>query len=133
MIQLMYEPDTSFDAPEPGQHLWRYVDFARCMSLIETQSLYFCRGVRLTDPWEGELCLPLIEELREGLGKDYESEIESIRRTRKEIYLNCWHLNEHQSMAMWKLYTKSDEGIAVLTTFDRLRSCFDPNDRLRRI
>ncbi len=49
------------------------------------------------------------------------------------MYINCWHLNHCESAAMWKLYLKSDEGIAVRTTFDRLRSCFDRRDAEREV
>ena len=27
----------------------------------------------------------------------------------KEVAVNCWHLNEHESAAMWKVYLKSNE------------------------
>jgi hypothetical protein len=39
-------------------------------------------------------------------------------------YANSWHLNEFESAAMWELYLKTPEGIAVETTFGRLRDSF---------
>lgn len=39
--------------------------------------------------------------------------------------INCWHLNEYESAAMWKLYLKSNEGIAVRSTFNRLKVSFE--------
>jgi hypothetical protein len=39
----------------------------------------------------------------------------------KHIAINCWHMNEHESAAMWKLYLKSDEGIAIQSTYANLR------------
>ncbi len=43
--------------------------------------------------------------------------------------VNCWHMNEHESAAMWKLYLKSDEGIAVQSTYNKLlNSMHDSND-----
>jgi hypothetical protein len=35
-------------------------------------------------------------------------------------YVNCWHMNPGESAAMWGLYLKSDEGIAVQSTVRRL-------------
>ena len=35
-------------------------------------------------------------------------------------FLNCWHLGENEPAAMWKLYLKSDEGVAIQSTFRRL-------------
>jgi len=41
--------------------------------------------------------------------------------TRSEIFLNCWHLSQHESYAMWKLYAGVDAGIAIKSTFRRLK------------
>ena len=49
------------------------------------------------------------------------------------MYINCWHSNQHESAAMWKIYLKSDEGIAVRSTFDRLARCFDEDDKLNQV
>ncbi|WP_435008084.1 hypothetical protein P12x_005356 [Tundrisphaera lichenicola] len=38
-------------------------------------------------------------------------------------YLSCWHENAGESAAMWKLYLKSNEGIAIKTTHSRLCGC----------
>ena len=37
-------------------------------------------------------------------------------RMSQELYVNCWHINDYESAAMWRLYLKSDEGIAIQTT-----------------
>ena len=34
--------------------------------------------------------------------------------------VNCWHINEHESAAMWDLYLKSNEGIAIQSTYQKL-------------
>jgi hypothetical protein len=36
------------------------------------------------------------------------------------IYVNCWHMNESESDAMWRLYSLQGQGIAVQSTYDRL-------------
>lgn len=48
------------------------------------------------------------------------------------MYANSWHVNEFESAAMWDLYLKSPEGIAVETTFGRLRDSFsvEPTHRV---
>src|SRR5258705_185923 len=35
-----------------------------------------------------------------------------------------WHMNEFESAAMWQLYANFDEGIAIRSTYKRLRDCF---------
>jgi hypothetical protein len=34
----------------------------------------------------------------------------------RDIRVNCWHMNVHESDAMWRLYSKKDNGIAIKTT-----------------
>jgi hypothetical protein len=40
---------------------------------------------------------------------------------RRWMPVSCWHLNELESAAMWRLYLKSDEGVAIRSSFARLR------------
>jgi hypothetical protein len=36
-------------------------------------------------------------------------------------YLSCWHMNEYESVAMWKIYQSGEpQGIAVRSTYQRL-------------
>ena len=42
----------------------------------------------------------------------------------KFTFLNCWHLNNFESAAMWNLYLKSNEGISIQSNFKRLTECF---------
>ena len=36
-------------------------------------------------------------------------------------YLSCWHMNEHESVAMWKIYQSgAPQGIAIQSTYRRL-------------
>lgn len=42
--------------------------------------------------------------------------VEAFRRARDLMYVSSWHMNEHESTAMWRLYLKSDEGLAIRTT-----------------
>ena len=39
----------------------------------------------------------------------------------KLTYVNCWHISQHQSAAMWKIYLQSNEGIAIRSTFGKLK------------
>jgi hypothetical protein len=43
------------------------------------------------------------------------------------MLINCWHMNEHESAAMWKLYSRSSEAIGIRSTDARLRACL-PDD-----
>ena len=48
---------------------------------------------------------------------------DSIRRTfayRKSFFLNCWNAADHESSAMWRLY--SNEGIAIISSMERMNA-----------
>jgi len=36
--------------------------------------------------------------------------------------INCWHISDHESVAMWKLYAAGAPGIAVRSTVERFAS-----------
>jgi hypothetical protein len=50
----------------------------------------------------------------------------NIHEYRKTMFVNCWHISEHKSAAMWKLYTQGNEGVAIRSTFGRLMECLRP-------
>lgn len=47
----------------------------------------------------------------------------TMKYYRQWFYVNSWHMNEHESAAMWRLYAKTEEAIAIQTTYARLRDC----------
>jgi len=51
-----------------------------------------------------------------------------VKESREVATISCWHMNEFESDAMWKLYLKSNEGIAIQSTFKRLCDAFSSTD-----
>jgi hypothetical protein len=41
-------------------------------------------------------------------------------KTLQSVVVNCWHQNEYESEAMWKLYSENNKGIAIQTTVQDL-------------
>ena len=39
------------------------------------------------------------------------------------LYVNCWHMNEHERPAMWKLCTSMSDSICIRSTYERLWQC----------
>ena len=111
--------------------IWRYVDFTKFADLISTEEVFFCRSDLLGDPFEGSSPRKhrekQIEEIREA-AEDFERELALYecmgQNFRKYIYINCWHMSEYESAALWQLYLKSDEGIAIRSTRNRLGHSF---------
>jgi hypothetical protein len=125
---------------EPGIKVWRYMDFEKFKSLLETQSLFFCRSDKFSDPFEGSLPLKEVEyrategkRRAEALGWEYNDEVDAKniagvkslhQRFRTSMVVNCWHINNNESDAMWKLYLKDNEGVAVQSTVGRVEQAF---------
>jgi len=134
------------------------MDFSKFVALLKDGALYFARADHLGDPFEGARgladrkgewkahCLAYfreamrtapgpfeatsperMEEEAERLFRDFEAAGErEIRNT----YVSCWHANEGESEALWRLYAPPPTaGIAIRTERGALEGaladCFD--------
>ena len=41
----------------------------------------------------------------------------------QKYLISCWHMNEYESAAMWKLYSSSNEAVCIRSAYRRLRLC----------
>jgi hypothetical protein len=122
--------------------IWRYMDFTKFVSLIDKHALFFPRISLLGDKFEGSIPKQTYpdfsreqkDELRQSDPDGYEKFIANDNNARKEAarwrkaqrnctFVNSWHMSEFESAAMWKLYLKTDEGIAIQSTYSRLAIC----------
>ncbi|MDR8394583.1 DUF2971 domain-containing protein [Aliifodinibius sp. S!AR15-10] len=111
------------------------MDFTKLVSLISKEALFFARADKFDDPFEGSWPKKNVEGRKEHFKKRFETEnsdknlSDNISRMQKTMLtftaINCWHQNDHESAAMWKSYLKSNEGIAVQTSFQDLKECLD--------
>lgn len=104
----MYVKHEAFKTPTDDCVIWRYMSFAKFVWLIAAESLYFPRLDQHSDEWEG-----LVSTTPEKLG-----ERKYIRFAK---YINCWHINDNESDAMWKLYGPSGENVAIKSTVGALK------------
>lgn len=145
-----------FTIPVPNAKLWRYMDLAKFLSLLESSSLFFTRIDHFQDPFEGTLGTMKNEKSWAAKEKawrkrwielesknsninlnDREQELladqkfqeyrDNIKKWRTKNYVCCWHQSDIESEAMWQLYTRdSKQGIAIQTTFERLYQALPP-------
>lgn len=114
------------------QKIWRYMDFTKYVDTLITSSLFFCRIDKLEDIFEGSLPVDsrkerdqLLKYFKRKKDKSFlELESKFVKNAQMKFAVNCWHINNNESAAMWKLYLKSNEGIAIQSTLDRLKNCF---------
>jgi hypothetical protein len=94
------------------------MDFAKFVSLLTTGRLFLARADRLGDPLEGSFPRKSIEARLKRRTISNESEFKKLMQ--QYVYINCWHSNDVESAAMWRLYSDSKQAIAVTTTAQRL-------------
>jgi hypothetical protein len=125
-------PHPSFVVPSnPEILLWRYMDLTKFVALLHDRALYFARADELGDPFEGSLPKKNRKILEEALTDQLDSSradqhLNALSQANKSfrtiMNISCWHVNEHESAAMWGLYSKSNDAIWVQTTYKILAS-----------
>jgi hypothetical protein len=116
-----------FNVPDEKATIWRYMDLAKFISMLEKRALFFCRSDLFDDRFEGSypkgsaieaaIADALVPADRTGWANQM---VTGRRQLREAVLVNCWHINEHESAAVWKLYLQSDKGIAIKSTVQRL-------------
>lgn len=119
--------------------IWRYMSLEKFISLLDKKALFFRRGDRLTDKFdkfEGSLTKACFERMNNSriqkiFSNDPQKKVQmdnnrSIfwKELKKWFVINCWHINEYESDAMWQLYAARGLGIAIQTTFKQLVESF---------
>lgn len=149
--------DDEYEEPLKNDILWRYMDLPKFISLISRKEIYFASANSFEDIFEGakgildkkdkwdsfyldffeksiltapfqdqnELTIEKVKADSERLLKQLN---ESGNLQRKYTFISCWHLNEYESEAMWKLYSKDvSNALAIKTTFGNLYEALDRN------
>ncbi len=126
---------------DPDVPLWRYMDLSKFADLLQRRSLAFPRADRLGDPFEGSVPVSnalhiqrVIEARQNGMSLDYYEKLDdqmlsnmaqltsdSRKQMIKSCYVSCWHMNEYESQAMWKVYSASDEAVCIRTKYRTLQ------------
>jgi len=129
----VYEKHPIFVAPEDeNESIWRYIDLGKFIFLLDRKTLYFTRSDKFNDMFEGSYSKFNIEN-RSSIYKDADKLVELIPKitkdSRKYIFINCWHMNQYESAAMWNIYSKTNESIAIQSTFKRLKDSLNSNSK----
>lgn len=123
-LQLKVEDSLSDDTK-----LWRYIDLAKFVSLLDSSALWFARSDTFRDQGEGKFP----QEMRVAIEKAYESftvaEDSPIKDANdfqeylcRNAYVSCWHKNVDENMVMWELYGRNSNSVAIQTTVGKLKS-----------
>jgi len=146
-----------YEAPNGESHLWRYMDFTKYVSMLSTSGLYFPRADTFEDHYEGakgvksnkekwdDHYLSFFKEAmknppegvewnhtEEHLEKEAKRLLKELNAggeaRKKRVFISCWHENEHESEAMWRLYSSYlDNAVAIRTTYTSLYNSLEKN------
>jgi hypothetical protein len=110
--------------PSPDETVWRYMDLARYVSLLQSSALHFARADQMRDRWEGsysELNLTARARVSEAdAAEDADWTMKRREAMQRLIYMSCWHLSSVESAAMWDLYQREGRGVAIRSTWGSL-------------
>lgn len=125
---LCVEPGKNGDEQNPV--IWRYMDFAQLVHLLENGELFFPRADRLDDPYEGTLPKEHREVRKDSAPDDWADELLPRFRKicKKHTFLSCWHINNSESAAMWDLYLDADHGVCIQSTYEDFVDSFKKHD-----
>lgn len=97
--------------------LTRYMPLSKFVAFLKGG--IFCPPAHsFEDPWEGHTYFnETVSSVasRENLAR-------LTNKARAWIYLSCWHYSTAESYAMWQIYGRSDDAVAIHTTVSRLKS-----------
>lgn len=120
--------------------IWRYMPLTKLIDLLETRELYFAplKSYSESDPYEGHMpefywqylfnnhLYRNVQEILGDLTPNKQAEMkEGLQKVLDSTSVNCWHQNEVESEAMWKLYTSGAQGVAIKTTVKKLKESLD--------
>lgn len=157
---MIFAEHSAFVPPDKDEYkIWRYMNFTKFVSMLASRSLYFANLKKMSeqDPFEGLLPdtyfqwrswntiedIPEHERWRLTLhplitGQTPVQMVKSSMRDfakrvfliRKVVYVNCWHMSNFDSAAMWSIYAGRGSGIAITSSYDLLQASFQSEQTL---
>ncbi|MCX4150018.1 MULTISPECIES: hypothetical protein [Paraburkholderia] len=152
-VQLENYTHPCFSEPSNDHiKIWRYLTLPKFIDLLHSKALFLTRAdlLRGDDKSEGtshtnagraaikalgeiaaingELPFPnqpgiTVAQMFNMLTQSDRAQEEMLKR----YFVNCWHMNEHENFAMWKIYSEPF-GVCIQSTYDSLTNCFNDGE-----
>ena len=100
--------------------IWKYLDLSKFLDLIISSKMFLSRSDKFEDQYEGTFSEPTFEEIKLLLHNNPQY-LDTYKDKRKNIVISSWHTNPYESFAMWQIFTKNNEGLAIQSTIGRLK------------
>lgn len=123
--ELFFTPLAEFVKTDPFEGYLPSVALDAIASTFQPIVNQFERSHQQVAEYRNKRGYPLTNAEKEKLQADLEDLRSHQRRIvpaiAKATTVNCWHMNEYESEAMWRLYAENGKAVAVETTFDDLK------------
>ena len=123
----MYNEHEHLEAVLDDIVLWKYMDFLKFVNILTTNKIWFNKINCFEDVYEGTYPVAnkaLRDKIYNGAPPPQCVYDTAEKYERQRLYVLCFHNNEYESAAMWNLYA-NDAGIAIKTSGNRLKKCFN--------
>src|SRR6476469_7020271 len=122
----MFVCNKNIKLPEdPETVVWKYLDLSKFLELLLSKKLFMSRSDKFEDQYEGTFSEPTFEEMKK-LSEDNTDFLDYYKTHRENVVVSSWHINEYESYAMWQIFTKTNEGLAIRSTVGRLQQALEP-------
>lgn len=124
----MFLKNKHITLPPEDTIVWKYLDLSKFLDLLLCRQLFMSRSDKFEDQYEGTFSEPTFEEIKTISGNNPEF-LDKYKQHRKNVVISSWHINEYESYAMWQIFTKNNEGLAIQSTIGRLQQALGPENR----
>ena len=128
----MYINSSNITLPEDNDTIvWKYLDLSKFLDMLMSQQLFMSRSDKFEDQYEGTFSEPTFEEIRK-IAENNPKFLDYYKSHREKVVISSWHINEYESFAMWQIFTKNNEGLAIQSTIGRLKEALRPENRIEQ-
>lgn len=122
----MYINSSNITLPEDNNTIvWKYLDLSKFLDMLLSQQLFMSRSDKFEDQYEGTFSEPTFEEIKK-IATNNPKFLDYYKSHREKVVISSWHINEYESFAMWQIFTKNNEGLAIQSTIGRLKKALQP-------
>ena len=128
----MYINHNNIHLPEnPDTIVWKYLDLSKFLDLLLSKKMFMSRSDKFEDQYEGTFSEPTFEEIKRIAANNPEF-LDYYKSHREKVAISSWHTNEYESFAMWQIFTKNQEGLAIQSTIGKLKEALQPEKETKQ-
>ena len=124
----MYSNNSNINLPDDDTIVWKYLDLSKFLDMLLSKKLFMSRSDKFEDQYEGTFSEPTYEEIKK-IAANNSKFLDYYKSHREKVVISSWHINEYESYAMWQIFTKNNEGLAIQSTIGRLKQALAPEKK----